>query len=283
MKLVLVRHLWGIDLTNGFGPHLAHWHNVGYQALECSQRLVPDARKLRQVLKDESFLWVPQVFSNMGQGGGSVAVHIATLREQIEECIDAKPLFFNAHTGSDAWTLNEAEDFYAASREMEAQLGVIMSHETHRSRYFGNPWNTFRLLQRLPDVKLTCDFSHWVCVAERLLADAAPIFCRVARNCHHIHARVGYEQGPQVPDPRAPEWLTHLQTHERWWEEAWSTQRAQGAAAMTLTPEFGPPPYLHTSPFSQHPVADLEAICDWMAQRQANHFTVWSHEIAQER
>jgi hypothetical protein len=228
---------------------------------------------LRRFLKDEAFQWVPQVFSNMGQnGGGSVAVHLASLREQVEECVDDKPLFVSAHTGSDAWSLNEAEDFYAAARDMEAELGIAISHETHRSRYFGTPWNTYRLLERIPDVKLTCDFSHWVCVAERLLEDAAPILSRAAKNCHHIHSRVGYEQGPQVPDPRAPEWLAHLQVHERWWEEMWSAQHVRGADTVTLTPEFGPPPYLHTSPVTQQPVADLESICDWMAQRQADRF-----------
>jgi hypothetical protein len=40
----------------------------------------------------------------------------------------------------------------------------------------------------------------------------------------------------------------------------------------TLTPEFGPPPYLHTLPYSQMPVSDLTCIVDWMARRQAIRF-----------
>jgi hypothetical protein len=234
--------------------------------------MVPDREKLRRALKDESLLWIPQIFSNMQEGGGSVAVHLLTLREQIEECLDARPIFFNAQTGSDAWTLEEAEDFYGAVRDMEAHFGIVISHETHRSRYFGNPWNTCRLVDRMPGIKLTADFSHWVCVAERLLADATPIFIRLAPHCYHIHARVGYEQGPQVPDPRAPEWHTHLLTHEQWWDTIWEAQQAQGRSVTTLTPEFGPPPYLHTLPFTEQPVADLAPICDWMAQRQAQRF-----------
>jgi hypothetical protein len=276
MNLLLVRHLWGVDLSKGFGPHLARWHNIGYQALECSPRMVPDARELRRVLRDESFAWVPQIFSNMGARGDEVDTHLRTLREQIEECLDGQPLFFNAQSGSDAWTLNQAEDFYGAAARMGTQLGAVLSHETHRSRYFGNPWNTYRLLQSIPDVKLTADFSHWVCVAERLLGDANSIFLRVARNCHHLHARVGYEQGPQVPDPRAPEWRTHLETHEHWWEMIWSAQQTKGMDATTLTPEFGPPPYLHTLPFTQKPAADLGGICDWMARREADRFAAWS-------
>lgn len=272
MKLLLVRHLWGVNLADGFSPYIDQWRKAGYQAIEASPRLVPDAQELRRMLKSEGFLWIPQVFSNMHHGGGSVQLHLATLREQIEECLDMEPWFFNAQSGSDAWTSNEAEDFYGAVVEMESELGIPLSHETHRSRYFSSPWYTHRLLKLLPGIKLTCDFSHWVCVAERLLQDADDIFLHAARHCHHVHARVGYEQGPQVPDPRAPEWSEHLHVHERWWRMIWSAQRARGVSVTPLTPEFGPAPYLHTLPFTGQAVADLPSICDWMALRQAKQF-----------
>ena len=42
--------------------------------------------------------------------------------------------------------------------------------------------------------------------------------------------------------------------------------------SSTLTPEFGPPPYLHTLPHTNVPVADLAAVCDWMASRQRDRF-----------
>jgi sugar phosphate isomerase/epimerase len=277
MDLSLVRHLWGVDLSRGYSPYVAGWRSVGYTALESSPRNVPDPQELRRVLKGEGFQWIPQVFSNMFAGEGSVELHLATMREQIEECLDTSPLFFNAHSGSDTWTLDEAEEFYIRVAELEAEIGVTISHETHRSRYLGNPWNTMRLLERVPNIKLTCDFSHWVCVAERLLDDAGPVFERVARNCHHLHARVGYEEGPQVSDPRAPEWKNHLLVHERWWELVWTTRESMGMNKMTLTPEFGPFPYLQTIPFTQEPVVDLATICDWMAKRQVSHFAAWKH------
>ena len=40
----------------------------------------------------------------------------------------------------------------------------------------------------------------------------------------------------------------------------------------TLTPEFGPYPYMPTIPFENKPVADLNAICDWMAERERDRF-----------
>ena len=276
MELLLVRHLWGVDLLGGYRRHIRHWHDVGYSVLEGSPRFVPDPKLLRSVLRDEGFAWIPQIFSHMQLGGGTVQQHIASLRPQIEECLDADPLFLNGQTGSDHWTLDEAAEFFSMVCEMEDEFGIRICHETHRSRYLGSPWNAARLLERVPQLKLTCDFSHWVCVAERLLEDAHDAFELAAHHGHHLHARVGYEQGPQVPDPRDPAWASHLSAHERWWEMIWTATAARGENTVTLTPEFGPPPYLHTLPFSGVPVSDLEEICDWMANRQQQHFKSWS-------
>jgi hypothetical protein len=63
-----------------------------------------------------------------------------------------------------------------------------------------------------------------------------------------------------------------LAAHERWWDAIWDAQASRGDGVSTLTPEFGPPPYLQTIPSSGEPVADLAAICDWMAQRQKARF-----------
>jgi hypothetical protein len=273
MKLLLVRHLWGVDLSGGFSPHISSWHEVGYQALEGWLGMCPDPALLRKTLQSEGFRWISLVFSSAPfSGGGSVQRHLQFLREQIENSLDPQPLFFNAHTGSDSWTATEAEDFYGLALDLEKKIGVPISHETHRSRYFGNPWHTQTLLQRFPELKLTCDFSHWVCVAERLLGDCADIIQRAASQCFHLHARVGYEEGPQVSDPRAPEWKSHLEAHEAWWTEVWNAQLRRGMETVTLTPEFGPPPYQHTLPYSQKPVSDLTDICDWMSVRQAVRF-----------
>ncbi|MEY3897863.1 MAG: hypothetical protein RLZZ214_3384, partial [Verrucomicrobiota bacterium] len=120
--------------------------------------------------------------------------------------------------------------------------------------------------------KLTCDFSHWVCVAERLLEDCNEIIQLAADHCHHLHARVGHEEGPQVSDPRAPEWSRHLAAHEAWWDTIWTSQKRRGLATTGLVPEFGPAPYQQLLPYTQAPVADLADICDWVARRETARF-----------
>ena len=272
MRLKLVRHLWGIDLTHGLHHYLPHWQAVGYEALEVSIRMVPDRRAFLSFLEDSRLQWVPQVFSRGLVPGGSVPEHLDSLRLQIEECLDHRPLFFNVHSGYDNWSSAEAEDFYGAALILEKQLGIPLSHETHRSRYFCTPWQTKPILELFPDLRLTCDFSHWVCVCERLLPDLEDVVTLAALHCHHVHSRVGFEEGPQVPDPAAPEYATHLLAHEDWWDAIWQSQHARGMTESTLTPEFGPPPYMQTLPHSQAPVTDLVKICDWMAARQAQRF-----------
>jgi hypothetical protein len=274
MKLKLVRHLWGVDGALGYHHHLPRWREVGYEALEISIRLVPERPAFLRLLEESDLGWVPQIFSRDFVPGGTVREHLDSLRQQIEECLDHEPLFFNAHSGSDTWSLPQAEDFYGAMLEMEKKCGVTIAHETHRLRYFGNPWTMRLILEKFPALKLTCDFSHWVCVAERLLPDCGEIIALCAQHCHHVHARVGYEEGPQVSDPRAPEWSQHVAAHEAWWDQIWKSQKQRGLTTSTLAPEFGPAPYMHLLPYTQTPVANLADICDWMARRQIERFGV---------
>jgi limonene-1,2-epoxide hydrolase len=54
---------------------------------------------------------------------------------------------------------------------MESALGISVSHETHRGRALFNPFITAHLLNRFSALHITADWSHWVVVCERLLAD----------------------------------------------------------------------------------------------------------------
>lgn len=55
---------------------------------------------------------------------------------------------------------------------------------------------------------MVADYSHWINVAETNAQDAVltETINSVAPQIHHIHARIGYDHGPQVPDPRDPRW-----------------------------------------------------------------------------
>jgi hypothetical protein len=271
-KLILVRHLWG---TSGQWEELfPRFKAAGFSAVE--DHVPPAAERPRwlRLCREYDFGFIAQIFTQ----GNSIAEHVESFRHQVGEAAAMEPLIINAHSGRDAWTETEAMQFFEAALAIETAAGVKVAHETHRGRILFNPWITGRILERLNQLRLCCDFSHWVCVAERLLDDQLPLLQKAAERCFHLHARVGYEQGPQVPDPRAPEYAIHLAAHEAWWRMIWQAQAKRGDAITTLTPEFGPPAYLHTLPHTNAPVADLWDICHWQARRQADNFNRWRRE-----
>jgi len=272
MKLLLCRHLWGVNTNGGYEAMSKGWRETGYEAIEASIRHVPDAAEFRRFLKEGSWGWVADVFSNMFETGGDVKRHLESLREQIQEVVNDAPLLINAHSGCDRWSEAQMDDFFGGALALEKKFGVVLSHETHRRRCLATPWATERVLEKFPELKLTADLSHWVCVCERLLDDFGPLIERVARQTCHVHGRVGHEHGPQVPDPRANEWSLQLKAHEAWWDKIWAAQRARGLEVSTFTPEFGPPPYLWIWPTTRAPAADLAAVCDWMAERTRGRF-----------
>ena len=266
MQLLLTRHLWGI--TEPWEQAFPRIQADGYGAIETALPAPEDQPRFRALLDQYGFAYIAAIKTH----GSTVADHLVSFREQIAASRALQPIMINSHSGRDAWDESQSRDFFAQAVAFEATLDVPVAHETHRGRILFNPWVTQRLLQQFEHLQLCCDFSHWVCVCERLLDAELDIIQLCAKRCINLHARVGYEQGPQVPDPRAPEYQRHVEAHERWWQIVWEAQAVQGRAISPLTPEFGPPDYLHTLPYSHVPVADLWEICNCQAQRQAARF-----------
>ena len=71
----------------------------------------------------------------------------------------------------------------------------------------------------------------------------------------HLHARVGYPEGPQVSDPRITQWQPALQAHLKWWDKI-AERKKQENEILTITPEFGPFPYMIPLPQSGEPIAN---------------------------
>lgn len=274
MQLQIFRSLW----TNGFelDAALADCRGGIFNGVEGPVPAEPGARgKFADKLRKTGVPFIAEVTT----GGGYVpettdsAQHLADFRLKVEASLQCAPLFITSLAGCDSWSLAESVDFFGRAMEIASGLGVIASFETHRSRATFNPWITRDLLRQLPALRLTCDFSHWCCVCERLVLDSEPeILALCAEHAYHIHARVGYDQGPQVPHPDAPEYRTSLRAHERWWDVIWSTYVRAGRSVATMTPEFGPDGYLHTTPFQGSPVANLDQVNHWMARRVRENF-----------
>lgn len=274
MDLVVYRHLWGLepDADLGFTTWLPSIAAAGYRGVEGMPPPPSQAHAFRAALDDVGLEFVAQVVTCFPARGGSPAEHIASFRAQVERATTLRPVFINAHSGVDLWSIGEAHSYLREVRRIERDLGVLVTHETHRGRLFWNPRDTLALLSEHEGLSLCADLSHWVTVCERMLEDQEHAIVAIAPRVRHVHARVGHEQGPQVNDPRAPEWARHVATFERWWDTFWDAQAAAGLARTTLTPEFGPPPYQPTAPGSRTPLADPWQVSLWMAERQRRRF-----------
>ena len=274
MNVLLFKTLWGHDGSLAEAMSLAV--DSGFSGLETPYPTdTEEQEEFAELLSTKELTFIAEISTATAPGlygpmaEKSAVDHIDSLREGIENCLPGNPLFINSMAGSDAWEFPEALQFYEAVPALEKEYNVAISVETHRGRYLNSPWATRRILQEIPELKLTCDFSHFCVVSERLILDEEPEILELcARHAFHVQTRVGYDQGPQVPDPRAPEHAEDLAAHERWWDKVWESQMDRGFDRITLTPEFGPDGYLHCQPFTGKPVADLWEINQWIALRQ---------------
>jgi sugar phosphate isomerase/epimerase len=260
MELRVFKALWG--MTEPQPEALARIAAAGYAGVEL---LVPpwppmDPDAQRAAVLASGLPVIPVIISGSADRDA--------YRRAVDHALTYRPQHhITSHTALDAMEHGEAVDFLGWALELEAEIGVPIGHETHRQHLFFTPWQTAALLRELPALKLVADYSHWVNVAERLLEDRADDMALANRHAIHIHARVGHPEGPQVNDPRAPSNAAAVAAHEAWWREIIRNRAAAGAAVMTITPEYGPPPYMPTVPFTDEPVADLWAVCLWGAGR----------------
>jgi thiamine kinase-like enzyme len=88
------------------------------------------------------------------------------------------------------------------------------------------------------------------------LEDQKELLERVLPNIKHIHARVGLEQSPQVNNPFAPEWENYLNRYMNWWKRIIEIKSNQNAEYISITPEFGPFPYMPQEPFTLKPLSN---------------------------
>ena len=174
-----------------------------------------------------------------------------------------RPLFINCHSGRDYFSTEENESFIAFTIGLAKQTGIKICHETHRSRMlFAAPMAKL-YLQKHPGLRVTFDVSHWCNVSESLLADQQETIDLTLPRVDHVHARIGHPEGPQVNDPRAPEWNDAVKAHFAWWDKIVAIKKQKGETLTVLT-EFGPPDYMPTLPYTREPLADQWAINVYM-------------------
>jgi len=285
LRLITVRHTWGVD--EAWETVFPKFKKEGFDAVEIPLAFVRDygVEKFQHLLKENDLQYVAMIFTdgplaysqkanNSNNDFLSVKQHITEFENQLRDVAELHPLFVNTHSGKDWFSIEEAVEFFEAAIHASKEAGIRVCHETHRGRILYSPWVARAIVAKVPDLLLCADLSHFVVVTEANPADQklTEAINALADRVIHIHARVGYEEGPQVNDPRAPEWEDHVRGHEKWWETIWRSQAERKLEYSTFTPEFGPPQYMHTLPFSKVPVSNLWEICKHMRDREVAVF-----------
>eukprot|EP01062_Namystynia_karyoxenos_P001423 TRINITY_DN10493_c0_g1_i1.p1 TRINITY_DN10493_c0_g1~~TRINITY_DN10493_c0_g1_i1.p1 ORF type:complete len:379 (+),score=145.70 TRINITY_DN10493_c0_g1_i1:75-1139(+) len=311
MRLEQYRTLWGVindaDGHLARSPHteietaLPALKALGYDGIECAykQTLKVGREKFKRLLEENGLKVNFIIFTDGPMAPGAealggpypgyctpsapgetdkeqlVATHFKVFQEQVEGAQYFNPTVINSHSLKDYFTVEMAEKFFTQAIDWCERKGYNnVMHEGHRKRFLHSPWVARDFVPRFPKLKLVADLSHWINVAETNCndPDLTQVIEDLAPQVWHTHCRVGYDHGPQVPDPRSPEWLPYMEGHERWWDAIWKAQAARGQAVSTQIAEHGPPSYQQCIPGSKQPVAHIWDVNHWIHLRRQIRF-----------
>ncbi len=176
-----------------------------------------------------------------------------------------KPLYINCHSGRDYFSYDENKSFIDHTTPLAKSTDIIICHETHRSRMLFAAPVARQYIEKNPELRITFDVSHWCNVSETLLHDQEETVNLTLDRTDHIHARIGHPEGPQVNDPRAPEWDDALKAHVAWWDKV-VERKKQNGERLTILTEFGPADYMPTIPYTRKPLSDQWEVNVYMMQ-----------------
>ena len=237
---------------------------AGYDGIEAG---VPfdemERQQMQSALNNHNLLLIGQYWQSFEK---DFEAHKASYIKHLDHLASLQPIKIDAQTGKDYFSFDQNSELFAVASTFTSRTGIPVAHETHRNKALFAAHVTKKYLEAIPDLPITADLSHWCNVAESYLEDQQEVIALVPRHAIHIHARVGHTEGPQVTDPRHPEWQTALEHHTSWWKAIISHHQRAGADSFTITPEFGPAPYMASLSLSNTPIADQWEINCWMME-----------------
>ncbi|WP_236652734.1 sugar phosphate isomerase/epimerase family protein [Chitinophaga vietnamensis] len=252
-KLIILATNWGFPGTTDDFCHAAK--QAGYDGIEIWW---PNEK----AAQEELFKALEKYQLSVGYLCAGYDHDYTKHRQQFEQALEAattqsriKPLYINCHSGRDYFSFDQNAALIDMTTRISQKSGVPVYHETHRSRMLFAAHIARQFISAKPDLRLTLDISHWCNVHESLLQDQADTVALALERAEHIHARIGHAEGPQVNDPRAPEWEQAVKAHFSWWDKIVQRHQAAGKPLTVLT-EFGPVDYLPALPYTRQPVAN---------------------------
>jgi hypothetical protein len=226
---------------------------AGYDGVEAA---VPEDSKeqkiILDVLKNNDLKLIGQYYQSFEK---NFEEHKANYAKQLYLLASVKPVKINAQTGKDYFSFEQNAELFAIADRITKETGITICHETHRNKALFAAHIAYAFFKKLPDLKITADFSHWCTVAESLLEDQEEALALACKKVEHLHSRVGHSQSAQVIDPRLPDFKNELEAHLKWWDAIAADYQDHKKEVLTITTEFGPAPYMIHLPFTNTPIA----------------------------
>lgn len=243
---------------------------AGYDGVEAS--LPPDPavqKKMAQLARDFD---LKLIGVHWDTGTPDFNTHRKELQARLLSLTKVSPMFITSHTGKDHFSFEQNAELLLLARQISESTGVTILHETHRGKFSFAAHCTQTFLAALPWLQLTLDISHWFNVAESFLQDQDEALTLALSRTRHIHSRIGFTQGPQVSDPRNPEWQEAVQQHLKCWDKVVAIQEARAAPYLSFTSEFGPFPYMSSVPGNTTAAAHQWDINNYMKDLLKNRY-----------
>lgn len=217
-------------------------HDISFETLE----------EIWNLASKYSMLIIPQHYDTYAE---NFSKHKVDYSKWFEKLKPFPAMKINSQTGKDFFNFEQNYSLIKVAEKFTEETAIPVFHETHRNKFSFASHITNDYLVKISSLQLTLDISHWVCVAESFLEDQTEAVDLAIARTEHLHCRVGYTEGPQVPDPRLALWQPALQAHLRWWDQVAARKKIE-KKVLTITPEFGPFPYMVPIPENNEPICN---------------------------
>lgn len=255
MKIKFFCPRWGSN-TLSWSKFLNKAKEAGYDGLEIGVARDTTYRELDEIWNKATKLDLDLIVQHYDTCEANFGNHQRRYEEWFKKIEPYSPLFINSQTGKDYFSFEQNLTLWEIAETYSEKHNIPVYHETHRNKFLFAAHIAQRYLDNIPSLKITLDISHWMVVAESDLSDQAEAVELAIERSQHIHARVGHLQSPQISDPRAPEYRDVVELYLQWWDAVVQKRLNEQKELMTITPEFGPHPYLPHLPFTNQPIVD---------------------------
>ena len=247
-KLVVLQSIWAMERrhTDGFEPslesNLRQIATAGFDGVSALYRTRTEAAQVFDLLRGTGLVIEGIAFPRT----------IEDLRGPLEAAAEFPVLHLNVQPDVRPRTVAECVPLLEGWMRLAEEAGVRILIETHRDRMTTDLYFTLDLLQRLPDLPLLADLSHYLVGREfpwPVSDENHALIHRILDNSWAIHGRVASREQVQIEIGYAHH-RPWVDLFTDWWAYGFRSWRRRAGPddVLSFVCELGPKPYAITGP-----------------------------------